>query len=255
MAGQVTERKIEIKAVLAQIAHEHRGEGNGNLHIADIVDWMRSAAPEDRQLMREILMEDFGSALPGRTGWIALAALADDADPAIAAQLDSVGRSVEGRSQSREVIVQALAQMGYRPSLDLCLELLRTGLGDRARLLAYLIRLDPEPSVEMAARYFAAGLNSNDESQRRWTRNSAAQFLWVYARVSPDHVIQLVIKTLKASAAAGRVLLSAISEASAMWAKQNPDLVRDGVVASMEQRLQEIAAEQAPDVLNSSLSD
>jgi len=50
-----------------------------------------------------------------------------------------------------------------------------------------------------ATRYFAAGLNSNDESQRRWTRNSAAQFLWVYARVSPDHVIQLVIKTLKAS--------------------------------------------------------
>jgi len=247
----MAEHKIELKAVLAQIAHEHRGEGIGNLHIAGIVDWMRSAAPEDRQLMREILMEDFVSALPGRTGWIALAALADDADPAVAAQLDSLARSVEGRSQSRVAIVQALAQMGYRPSLDLCLELLRTDLGDRPRLLANLIRLDPELSVEMSAQYFAAGLDSHQESRCRWTKNSAAQFLWVYSRVSPDHVIQLVSKTLQASASAGRVLLSAISEASATWAKQNPDLVWDGVVASVQRQLQEIEAEQAADIRNS----
>jgi hypothetical protein len=251
----VTGRKIELKAVLAQIAHEHRGEGNGNLHIADIVDWMRSAAPEDRQLMREVLMEDFVSALPGRTGWIALAALADDADPVVAAQLDSVARSVEGRSQSRVAMVEALAQMGYRASLDLCLELLRTGLGDRSRLLANLIQMDPELSVEMAAQYFAAGLDSHEESRRRWTKNSAAEFLWVYSRVSPDRVIQLVRKTLKASASAGRVLLSAISEASAVWAKRNPDLVRDGAVASVQRQLQEIEAEQAPDVRNSCVSD
>lgn len=204
--------------------------------------------------MREILMEDFVSALPGRTGWIALAALAGDADPAVAAQLDSVARAVEGRSQTREAIVQALAQMGYRPSLDLCIELLRTDLGDRPRLLAYLIKLDPELSVEMAAQYFAAGLDSNAESRRRWTKNSAAQFLWVYSRVSPDRVIQLVSKTLKASASAGRVLLSAISEASAVWAKQNPDLVRDGVVASVQRQLREVEAEQAPDLRSSCLS-
>jgi len=118
----MSEDVARIRRMLGRIAQEHVGEGNGNLLIAHIAEWIKSSAPADQGLIRDTLLGDLRSALPERIDWIALGASASAVPPSAAQELEVIARSSKQGSRPRDAIVLALAQMGHRPALDLYLE-------------------------------------------------------------------------------------------------------------------------------------
>jgi len=200
------EETIRIRQILARIAQEHLGDGSGNLHTEHIAEWIRSSTPADQGLIREVLLEDLRSALPERIDWIALGALADDASPSTAWDLEVTARSCKRGSLSRDAIVRELARMGHRPALDLYLEALDAPSLYSCDLLGSLFKIDRQVAVQRSAEYFVRELNAT-ERHERIASNCAAGFLVGY---SADYVAELAERTLHGSSEAGRKLVSAM---------------------------------------------
>ena len=74
----MADRRHQIEKALAQIAYEHGRDGAGNMQIQHIVEWLRSAEPEDQQIIREVLLDEVFAPLPERIDLVALGALAGD---------------------------------------------------------------------------------------------------------------------------------------------------------------------------------
>jgi hypothetical protein len=202
----------DVRTTLARIAHEHEREGSGNGEIQHLITWIGEVPPEVGQLARQALLQDFQAGLPDRIDWIALGSLAGDRAPSVAAELERLARSHPERSQWRDAVVEALARMGHRPALDLCLELLGQGFEYSGVLLANLINLDRNVGLDYGVSYFVEGLGSADEETRVMTARCVDTFLMAYQRVDPGLAVELARRVRRESPVAGRELVSALSE-------------------------------------------
>ena len=209
----MADRRDEIEKTLAHIAYAHERDGAGNMQIQHIVKWLRSAEPQDQQIIREVLLRDVFAPLPERIDLVALGALAGEGAASVASQLERIVRSTETQSEWRVEIIEALVCMGHRPALDLCLEVLDRSLQYRCVLLAHLIKLDPEIALERAAAYFAGGLDSSEEMKRSMTANCIVAFVGIYREKAPEYIIELANRTARLSASSGRKLIVAMLEA------------------------------------------
>ncbi|MGB7761986.1 MAG: hypothetical protein WBL61_19295 [Bryobacteraceae bacterium] len=147
---------------------------------------------------------------------MALEALAGDCAPATGEALESMARSVAGRSQWRDWIIMKLAVMGHRPALDLCIEGVRSGQefqADQCVLLANLIRLDRGTALDCAVQYFVSSFGSSGPSAG-WAENCSGAFASVYSEAdAPEGLLELVKRTSRESLSAGERLRSALLRA------------------------------------------
>ena len=202
-----------IQAHLDKLRHGHRNDGDGGeAEFREGWKWYELAEPNHRRSIREVLLGQIASGTPRRWG-MALAILAESASPATAAELEMVARSLPGRSEVRDSIIVALARLGHRPALDLCLEGVAAGrhfLGDGCVLLANLVRLDPETGMEAAASHFADQLSSSGSAAQQ-AESCSGTVVAVYACVNIGYVPELVRRTHLRSPTAGRRLVASMA--------------------------------------------
>jgi hypothetical protein len=209
---EMAERRADFERLFEDLIRQHANDKDGGYsQHDDIVGWLRSAAPQDQQNIRAVLLDDLRRGVPRKWG-IALEVLADDAGPGVPAQLEAMARSTGERSQWRDEIIVKLASLGHRPALDLCLDGWQAGSqfqADRVILLANLIKLEPEVALNSAVNYFVEEMNSS-ERRRSYAANCSRLFLTVYAEVNPGYTLELVKRTMRVSPATASLLIGAL---------------------------------------------
>jgi hypothetical protein len=208
----MSERRADFEGVFKDLVRQHADDKDGGYsEFDDIVGWLRAAASEDRQIIREVLLDNLRRRIPSKWA-IALEVLADDAAPGVPAQLEAMARSTAERSLWRDAIIVKLARLGHRPALDLCLDGLQAGQqfqSDSAILLANLIKLEPEVALKSAVSYFVEEMSSS-ERRRSYAANCSRLFLTVYSEVNPDYTLELVRRTTDVSLEVSRLLVGAL---------------------------------------------
>jgi AcrR family transcriptional regulator len=233
--------RSDFERILEDLIRQHAGDKDAGYGLHDhIVGWLRSASPEDKEVIRQVLLGHLRRGLPAKWG-IALEVLAEDPAPEVPAQFEAIARSFGGPSQRRDEIIVKLARMGHRPALDLCLDGLQAGAqfqADRCILLANLIKLDPEVALSSAVSYFVEEMCSSDR-RRSCAANCSSLFLTVYSEVNPDYTLELVRRTMNASPRASGLLIGALLRWCSMLLTCS-GLPNEGAIQALRKQLEEL---------------
>lgn len=188
--------KAELASLLTQKAQEHKSDKDGGYDlIADLSQVYANLGEQDQRPLREYLLEEIERKAPELWG-VALEVLIRHADEEIAKKLEELARRAQDPA-FKEQLILALLRMGHK-ALDIYIPHIQSLMVDNRPVcaeLAHLYRVSPQDSLEMAARFFARELSSEDGFRR--AENCISVFVYNYPEVDEKSLASLVEETRK----------------------------------------------------------